>query len=270
MADNQSVEPLLDLRLAYLRAVAKSWEDNAYRDQLLAAQDIQPMLQQLGMKANWPNLRFQIVNDPVPANQTRFDPVQTGGWIGRDDAFEIALPQAPSDPGQAAIALAAYYQAFPDVMGPMSPPPAPTTLGDGMVAAALPTDLGIPGGGPDSLLAFGGLILRAVALAWHDAKFRDQLISTVPDATPVLSQWLLYNCPFNFQIRFKATPGFTWNAAAGQWNGVASSVGSSTKPGGIVKNAIILNYPIAPKDQGMRPIALTSYNNTGPAYPFTC
>ena len=269
MADNQSVEPLLDLRLAYLWAVAKSWEDSAYRNQLLAATDIQPMLQQLGMKANWPNLRFQIVNDPVPANQTRFDPVQTGGWIGRDDAFEIALPEAPSDPAQAAIALAAYYQAFPDVMGPMAPPTTPPTTSGAVVEGALPTGLGIPGGGPDSLLAFGGVILRAVALAWHDAKFREQLLTTVPDATSVLSQWLLYNSPFNFQIRFKANPAFTWNAAAGQWNGVSSSVGSSTKAG-VVKNAIILNYPVAPSDPGIRPIALTSYNNTGPAYPFTC
>ena len=31
----------------------------------------------------------------------------------------------------------------------------------GVVGAALPTGLGIPGGGPDSLLAFGGVVLRA-------------------------------------------------------------------------------------------------------------
>jgi ribosomally synthesized peptide (two-chain TOMM family) len=263
MPDTQSVEPLLDLRLAYLRAVAKSWEDSAYREQMLASPDIQPMLRQLGMKANWPNLRFQIVNDKLPANQTRWDPVQTGGWIGLDDAFEIALPQAPKDPAQAAMALAAYYQIFPDVMGPLAPAEAES---GGGLKGAMPTGLGIPGGGPDSLLAFGGVILRAVALGWHDPAFLEQLLKTQPDATSVLSQWFGYNCPFNFQIRFVRAPEFTWDADKGQWNGLASD-GTAPAP---VKNAIVLNYPIAPDDTGLRPIALTSYNNTGPAYPFTC
>ena len=38
--------------------------------------------------------------------------------------------------------------------------------------AALPTDLGIPGCGPDSMPAFGGLVLRAIALAWTDPNFK--------------------------------------------------------------------------------------------------
>lgn len=265
MPDTQSVEPLLDLRLAYLRAIAKSWQDSQYRDAMLAAPDIQPMLQQLGMKAYWPNLRFRIVNDKLPANQTHWDPVQTSGWIGRDDAFEIALPQAPSDPGQAAMALAAYYQSFPDVMGPLGTVSTSTgTSGDPVIEGALPTGLGIPGGGPDSLLAFGGLVLRAVALAWHDSAFRKQLVETTPDASSVLSQWLGYNNPFNFQVRFIPTPQFTWDAINGRWNGVASDSASR------VTNVIVLNYPNPPADESIRPIALTSYNNTGPAYPFTC
>jgi hypothetical protein len=32
----------------------------------------------------------------------------------------------------------------------------------------------------------------------------------------------------------------------------------------------VLNYPVAPEQQDMWAIALTSYNNTGDAYPFTC
>jgi ribosomally synthesized peptide (two-chain TOMM family) len=265
MADTQSVEPLLDLRLAYLRAIAKSWQDTAYRDALVAAPDAQPMLQEMGMRAYWPNLRFKINDDPLPANQTRWDPVQTSGWIGLDDAFEIALPQAPTDPGQRAMALAAYYQNFPDVMGPLSSAPASSTAtGAPVLEGALPTGLGIPGGGPDSLLAFGGLVLRAIALAWHDATFHQQLVNTEPDASPVLSQWLGYNNPFNFQVRFIPTPSFTWNAATGRWNGLSGEAKSR------VANVIVLNYPVAPAEEGIRPIALTSYNNTGPAYPFTC
>lgn len=42
--------------------------------------------------------------------------------------------------------------------------------------AALPTDLGIPGCGPDSMPAFGGLVLRAIALAWTDPDFKEALL----------------------------------------------------------------------------------------------
>mgnify|MGYP006185322957 CR=1 FL=1 len=69
---------------------------------------------------------------------------------------------------------------------------------------------------------------------------------------------------FNFQVRFIPTPRFTWDAAQQQWNGMTGD--EATR----VKNAIVLNYPVAPDDQGIHPIALTAYNNTGPAYPFTC
>lgn len=265
MPDTQSVEPLMDLRLAYLRAVAKAWQDSAYRDTLLAAKDIQPMLQELGMKSWWPNLDFRVVNNPLPAQQTRWDPVQTLGWVGQDDRFEIALPQAPKDPAQAAIALAAYYQQFPDVMGPLRSAVAASsnTGSSNLLGGAVNPDLGIPGGGPDSLLAFGGVVLRAVALGWHDPAFLSQLIGAGNEAELVLSQWLGYNNPFNFQIRFVAAPSFTWDADKGAWNGISGDLPE-------VKNAIVLNYPNAPEDQGLRPIALTSYNNTGPAYPFTC
>jgi ribosomally synthesized peptide (two-chain TOMM family) len=35
-------------------------------------------------------------------------------------------------------------------------------------------------------------------------------------------------------------------------------------------NMIVLNYPEWPENSALWPIALTSYNNTGDAYPFTC
>jgi len=107
-------------------------------------------------------------------------------------------------------------------------------------------------------------VLRAIALAWHDTTFYKQLVDASPDASPVLSQWLGYNNPFNFQVRFIPTPQFTWDATTSSWNGLSSDSASR------VKNVIVLNYPNAPSDEGLRPIALTSYNNTGPAYPFTC
>lgn len=258
----QSAEPLLEFRLAYLRALARSWQDDAYRRELLDQEDIQPLLHRdFGLPTLWPLLNIGLYLNSDPALRAEWKPVLTAGWISPDDAFVIVLPQAPSS--HAAEALAAYYQLFPNFMGaaaafekpdkPVGPP-----------QGALPTGLGIPGGGPDSLLAFGGVVLRAIALAWQSPEFLGDLTRDAgTDKAPVLSQWLGYNNPFNFQIRFATDPKFTWDAARGEWN-------LKSPDGSPIKNTIQLNYPQAPAEEGMRAIALTAYNNTGSAYPFTC
>ena len=258
----QSAEPLLEFRLAYLRAIARSWQDDAFRRELLDQQDIQPLLHRdFGLPTLWPLLDIGLHVNPKPTMRAEWKPVLTSGWVGPDDAFGIVLPQAPAS--NATEALAAYYQLFPNFMGsaaafdkpaePVGPP-----------QGALPTGLGIPGGGADSLLAFGGVVLRAIALAWQSPEFLGDL-TTDPDVdkAPVLSQWLGYNNPFNFEIKFTANPQLTWNAAHHEWN-------LKNADGSLIKNAIRLNYPLAPDEESMRPIALTSYNNTGAAYPFTC
>jgi ribosomally synthesized peptide (two-chain TOMM family) len=110
--------------------------------------------------------------------------------------------------------------------------------------------------------AFGGLVLRAIALAWTDPDFKEALLYPPGgDASSVLSQWLGYNSPFNFKIKFVTNPGLHWDGK--KWN-------LDDADGQPIKNRIVLNYPVAPKEQALQPIALTSYNNTGPAYPFTC
>ena len=44
-------EPLLEFRLAYLRAIAKAWSDPEFEAKLLAAEDIQPLLaEQFGLR----------------------------------------------------------------------------------------------------------------------------------------------------------------------------------------------------------------------------
>ncbi len=257
----QSGEPMLEFRLAYLRAIACAWADADFEAKLLAAADIQPLLvEQFDLSTVWPQLDIHLENSVNPSEQTLWKPELTGGWIGMDDRFEIMLPSRPAT--GVTEALAALYQIFPDLLGPAynveSTLDDTSTQSHFSVKAALPTGLGIPGGGPDSMLAFGGVVLRATALAWTDPDFKESLLNPPGgDATSVLSQWLGYNCPFNFVIQFKANPDLCW--VDGQW-----TVSESTK------NRIVLNYPNAPKDEPLRPIALTSYNNTGPAYPFTC
>ncbi|SDZ71898.1 ribosomal natural product, two-chain TOMM family [Variovorax sp. YR266] len=256
---SQAADPLLEFRLAYLRGIAKSWQDDAYRAKLLGASDIQQMLHDdFGLPTQWPLLDISLFQDPNPDMRAAWKPMLTSGWVGPDDSFVIVLPQAPSS--QPTEALAAYYQLFPDFMGPAAAFETPT----GLIGGALPTGLGIPGGGDGSLLAFGGVVLRAVALAWQSPEFLFDLTRD-PDAdkAPVLSQWLGYNNPFNFKILFTTNSAFTWDAAKGEWNLKGAN-------GSLIKNGIRLNYPTAPVEVELRPIALTSYNNTGPAYPFTC
>lgn len=262
MTQRQSADPLLEFRLAYLRAVARSWQDDAYRRELLDQEDIQPLLHRdFGLPTLWPLLDISLHLDSDPAMQTEWKPMLTAGWIGLDDVFVIVLPQEPSS--HAPEALAAYYQLFPNFMGASAGFDKPDKPA-GPPQGALPTGLGIPGGGPDSLLAFGGVVLRAIALAWRSPEFLADLTRAPgTDKAAVLSQWLGYNNPFNFQIHFEANSQLTWDAARGEWN-------LKNPNGSTIKNAIRLNYPLAPVEEGMRAIALTSYNNTGSAYPFTC
>lgn len=259
----QSAEPLLEFRLAYLRGVARSWQDDAYRRELLDQQDIQPMLRRdFGLPTMWPQVDIRLFQNPDPDMRAEWKPMQTSGWVGPDDSFIIVLPQAPSS--HAAEALAAYYQVFPNFMGGAVAFEAPEASTAGLMKAALPTGLGIPGGGEGSLLAFGGLVLRAIALAWQSPEFLFDLTRDPDtDKAPVLSQWLGYNNPFNFKILFTTNSAFTWDTARGEWN-------LENADGSPIKNGLLLNYPNAPVEEGMRAIALTSYNNTGDPYPFTC
>ena len=256
----QNTEPLLAFRLAYLRAIARSWQDDAYRRDLLGQRDIQPMLHRdFNLPTQWPQVDVSLRLSDDPTQRAEWKPVLTAGWIGPDDEFVIVLPQAPQT--HASEALAAYYQLFPNFMGISTSFEEPN---NGMLRAALPTGLGIPGGGPDSLLAFGGVVLRAIALAWQSPEFHAELTrDDGKDKAPVLSQWLGYNNPFNFQVRFETEQAFTWDAARGEWN-------LQRADGTAIKNGIVLNYPVAPAEQDLWAIALTSYNNTGDAYPFTC
>ena len=114
----QSGEPMLEFRLAYLRAIARSWADPAFTTTLLAADDIQPLLvEQFGLTTVWPKLDIHLENSVNPSEQTLWKPELTGGWIGMDDRFEIVLPTRPTD--GATEALAAFYQIFPDLLGPV-------------------------------------------------------------------------------------------------------------------------------------------------------
>jgi ribosomally synthesized peptide (two-chain TOMM family) len=250
IAAGAAEDPLIQLRLAYLRAVARSWRDADFRAKLTSAEDVQGLLQmECGLCVSWPCLDIRVRHsDPV----LRWNPIQVGGWMGPDDEFEIALPSPPPVESHRPEALAAYYQRFPTLLG--------TAL---MVAQKQPQAMalvvagssGASGGSevPTSavLLPFGAVILRAIALSWADAEVREALLRE-SDARPVLSRFFGYNSPFNFRVRFAAI----------------ELAGDSFAS---LRNRILLNYPQVPAGpKALWPVALTAYNDTGAAYPFTC
>jgi ribosomally synthesized peptide (two-chain TOMM family) len=243
-------DPLIQLRLAYLRAVARSWRDAEFRQQLTTAADVQTLLQQhCGLCVDWPNLAIRVRDSNPPL---RWNPLQVGGWMGPDDEFEIALPGAPQNEAERTEALTAYYQRFPTLMGvavSVTPHAKFLAASAGSGGADVPTSA--------VLLPFGAVILRAIALSWANPSFRDELLAA-SDARTVLSQYFGYNSPFNFRVRFHAceAPSCRNGAWEFAW----------------LQNRIVLNYPQVPplQDKALWPVALTAYNDTGPAYPFTC
>lgn len=245
--------PIMDFRLVYLRLIAMSWKDENDKDyispmKLVESRDVISdflVKEPFNFNPIWKYIQLRIVIDSD--NKTVWKPVQTAGWIGPNDRFIINIPATPKKEDQQTEALAAYYQLFPTFLGPEQNAPVPDCN------AALPTKLGVDSG---PFLEFGGVTLRAIALVWEDSSFADGLISSSQeDSTPILSKYFGFNNPWNFNIEFRYDPNFFWDGT--QWNNVPS-------------NIIELNYPQKPEDAVTRATALTSYNNTGPAYPFTC
>ena len=243
--------PLMNLRLAYLRAVAKAWMEEDFKNKLLKADDILPILvdeKEFGFESPWTLVELKLVDDKD--RRTEWHPRETAGWIGSDDKFVINFPDKPRK-GQGVRALAAYYQLFPTLFGPEK---------DKKIGGALPLDLGVS---PEPFLKFGGVTLRAIALAWKDEDFKKELAN---DATHALSRYLGYRSPWNFGLQFiknEFDKYFKWDERTGSW--------VAQKKEDIPKNRIELHFPVKPDvNEEYLPIALTSYNNTGPEYPFSC
>lgn len=268
-------ENILDYRISYLKAIAIAWRDPKFKALLLESNNILDLLQNYTDRNGnnpfnqytnpWTNLTITVSERLA----LKWSPQLTAGWIGSDDLIEIYLPQKPADDNLCAEALAQYYYNFPDFLGPLKGENGDQTgaqTTQASVTGALPTQLGI---GDDEFTDFGALMLRAIALSWvKKSPFLDELLAASgnpnhpgedehSDATPVLSKYFGYNNPWNFKLRFRLAPNFTYNAESSKWENIPN-------------NHIYLWYPEAPADIDFRPTALTVYNNDGPAYPFTC
>jgi len=250
---------LTSFRLAYMRLLAEAWSDKELERELLKSDDIMEILNNVKkpyyFSSPWPHIKVQLIK----RDEVKWDPMATAGWICPNDYFIINLPTQNEAKGYEVQALAAYYQEFPTLLGVNKKPDennkkdsVPYSVG-GAIA-----DLGID---PTPFLEFGGVTLRALALAWKNTdpnNFRNELFNNnLDDATPVLSKYLGFNNPWNFMLQFVESSEFTWDKDNHKWIHIP-------------QNIIKMHYPPKPEKDEYMPIALTSYNNTGPAYPFTC
>jgi ribosomally synthesized peptide (two-chain TOMM family) len=253
-----------------MRLLADSWADPDLKSRILGPNtNIMTILTEkpYNFKSPWPLIKVKLIQ----SNEITWLPMDASGWICPNDYFVIYLPDKPSnikgvDQKDDVRALANYYQIFPTLLGIENPDA--VCPKDGIPAKT--PDLGID---PGPFLEFGGVTLRALALAWKNGSFFNELtnnnLNTDYDATPILSKYLGFTNPWNFKLQFKKSTKdnpndegkfFEWDLKMKCW-----------KSGNLPQTIVKMHYPDMPEDQkDYWPIALTSYNNTGPAYPFTC
>lgn len=242
-------DPFSGLRAAYLRAIARAWRDPEYAAKLYRAskQERTGALAVLEKDFNF-KFPFEVKFAIDDVHPPRWDPVRTRGWIGYADDFLIHLPKPPEQPEQRASALARYYQEFPTLLG--------RARGDQRAAEA-----------PDEFGEFGGITLRALALAWNSDTFAAELYKT-HDARALVQDYFDYIVPWNFKLRFREhTTG-----SDDHWTSDERSDAYWAK---FPLSEITVHLPRRPDSPGpndvqIEPIALAAYNDTGPQYPFTC
>lgn len=294
---------LLAFRLAYLKMIAKAWEaegkENNEVDVVESHPESRAPIVRWNPKSKYvedllkcPNLlEHDDFIDELPKDQ-QGNSVELGwpvvvqmmnnvdgpfwapehkmtnphrGWIGPYDRFVIEIPKAPPLEEQSA-ALAEYYSIFPTLLGggtqDFSSVSEENSRGENTRDGAFnnaqyggqANDLGI--GGPENLLGFGACVNNIIATAWASEENLKELLSKennpIKPGQTFGNRMFQFENPWGFYIEFKEGKGKWKN---GKW---------AVLP----QNQILLNLPKPPK--GVGATALAAYNNSGPAYPYSC
>jgi ribosomally synthesized peptide (two-chain TOMM family) len=106
----------------------------------------------------------------------------------------------------------------------------------------------------ESILEFQEVYLRAIALSWTDATFKQALLE---DTALALARYFGYKCPWNVKLRVRepAGPEYGWNPTAKAWC--------------LPPSKSSFSIPVAPA-VAEQPVAFAAYNDAGPTYLFTC
>lgn len=261
--NSSSEAPFPQLRAAYLRAIARSWQDPAYEKKLVDAVDLPRGALDLLEQDFGFHFPFAVRFDIDVQKRPRWEPTTTRGWVGYEDEFTIHLPQSPAKVADRAAILARYLQEFPTLLGN------PTrNSGAGAGDAGGPSEVNAASGlscagaeVPSSFAEFGVITGRVLALAWTDEAFAERLFDA-SDARVLIQDVLDYMVPWNFQLRFRLVEEPARDDDA-YWKNFP-------------RNRILVHLPKLPHtpcdvdDVALQPIALAAYNDTGDQYPFTC
>lgn len=138
-------------------------------------------------------------------------------------------------------------------------------------------------GEPEVFFAFGSLTKNIIMLAWENNRFANELINeegACPlDRSFLLGEYFQYNNPWNFNLKFEWNKYLKWDHRLGYKRWTFLDKQGELYDGGDISyadkeeklfNRVKLHFPQAPGAGISHPQAITTYNNTGPAYPFTC
>jgi len=250
---SNTTNALLDFRVAYLRAVAYSWQDSEYKENMLNAENLLDFLENSKLPNlfycnPWPLLTIQISE----LQTLDWQPLLRQGWIGPNDYIEFTLPDRPSvTDGKLAEALTAYYFWFPSILGRQNiPSELPEQSGvTNSFAPSQTYDIGIGGTTFENMAAF---MLNVVELSWSNDVFKNELLAAGNDASEVLSKYFGVNNPLNFNMKFrKDNDGvFKYNAKEQEW-----CVDKNKQP-----VVVRIWYPQKPDEDAQLSMAIAVYN----------
>jgi ribosomally synthesized peptide (two-chain TOMM family) len=246
---------LMNFRNAFLHTIARVWSgDKKFIKKVQT--DPTGAMRDSGLSEDW-SLDIELL-----LNGDKWEPTIASGWCGSErETITLRLPLDPTlalkdvDPKLWAQALADYYFEYPTLFGDGSTRPV-TKEKEGEISfkQGLPAKLG----NFSEFREFGSVTMRAIAIAWSSKEFRDLFSKHGVEGTlSALQNWLGYTSPWNLDIKVEVSKGARWTPD-GKWQ--------KLRP-----NKLTLYIPqVPPEDPSVWPIALSAFNETGPAYPFTC
>jgi ribosomally synthesized peptide (two-chain TOMM family) len=245
------MDDLMRFRTAYLRSIARAWNDEAFframTDRKAKGYDGWRFLPH--PLPHW-HIELFFGLDTLPGNG--FKPELTGSWVGPRAILKLRFPRAP-EVAEQSRALAAYYAELPSPFGhgrihvepwhaSEGPPPLQDSDGSGGAGMGYWSDA----------LVLGGSVARALALSWSNSTFAEQFFGD--RALEAMQNWLGYTLPWNMQLEAEQVTDVTWDGT--KW---------SPRP----RNSLTLWVPNKPETR-YQALALAAYNQTGNAYPLTC
>lgn len=263
---------LMHFRHMYLRAIALAWQSTDFRRVLIDNEGktlfdlLKTKLGGLEPLENW-KFHLKFIESEQPNSPTKhYSPnahwnKDVAGWIGGQtgDRIVVYLPlRKKPEEAEQARALADFYVDHSMIFEPTC------SSSSGDLPNAPIGDLGsnVP------FLELGGYLLHALALAWQNANFLEDLEvksndnSNFGKSEAALTRWLAYINPWNMAV-------VVMNAPKAEWTDRKDGKGRRWID--IPATKIVLELPEKPGNCSLSlPVALAAYNQTGPGYPFTC